>query len=735
MLKSAVFLMCLVALIVGVGECRATGLHLYLEHRYTDQNLNVTTPLEGEENIHNESFLQRYRLNAERRLSPTLTFRGGGLFELSDSQAETADGTTDAHRTRTSPYLNLTLKSYPFQAGVGFLRNEDRSRSNGTESDSLIRQQYHGSFGWQPEDGLPSLNLRYELTDNYDEQRVQLDTSTERWQFGSNYQVTPELLLRYQANLDRTENHRDQVQNDRLNQRARIDYNERFFGGRTAFSGSYTLGLQHTRTVASGQGEVESPPFFPPITGLYSLDDSPLDGLLGDSPAVNDNDRVTSAGITLVRAAGELTVLRNVGLEFPNTVDTRLNTLRAWVLPGSELQDPPFGASLQALATAFKSQVLTSRDGITWSPSPVTSVAFDPFQPFFEVRFPTVSARFVKLVVAPLEPGALLALAFPDLQLAELEGTLFLPAAEIAGSAETTSHNLSLNARTQLLDHPSLAHTLSIFYATSQPGGSAKTSISNVLSLLHRFTPKLTGSAQASRDDYLAETGNEVEYRWGSSLMVTPLPTLLHSLSYSGSYGEGPEGTHQRESLYLTNRLALYQGLNVLLNAGGSLSDNEEDQHTESYQAQLGVTVTPHPSMTFDLSLSYDESDTSGGGKPPASRTNNRERGSIAWNPVAALSLYLAYERVDQGEQGIRTLHNYSANWSPFRGGALLFQTSFNETLQPYSNLVDRTLTPSIIWKIRNGTNLTLSYSDFSSDSPEEHLTGQSFNANLLMGL
>ena len=732
MSKSLVFFLGLALLVAGAGECRADGLRFYLEYQYNAQNINVTTPLLGKQNIHTDSFLQRYRINADRRIFPNLQFRGGGLFEATDSKATTDDETTDVHLTRTSPYFDLTLKTFPFQAGIGFQRNEDRSTSNGTGADALIRQQYHGSFTWKPEEEFPSLNLRYELTDNFDELRVQRDTTAKRWQIGSDYQVTPELLLRYQVNLDSTENHLDLVKVDRTAQRARIEYSDRFFGGRTAFSGSYNLGLQTTRTVVSGQGEVESPLFFPPSTGLYSLDDSPEDGNLDASP-VDVNDPGNPIGITLVRAAGELTALRNIGLEFP--VDTRMNTLRVWVHSSKNLLDPPAGVSRQALATAFDWQVFTSGDGMTWTPTPVTSVVFGPFQTFYEIRFPAVSVRFVKVVVAPLDPGTLVALAFPDLQVTQLNGTLFLPAAEIAGSTSTTSHNLSLNARTQLLDHPALAHTLSIFYATTQPGGSSRTTISNVLTVLHHFKPTLTGSAQASRNDYLQDIGNQVDYRWGASLQATPLPTLLHSISYSGGFQEGPRGTAQRESLYLTNRLALYQGVNVLLNGGGSLSDNEEGQHTKSYQGQLGVSITPHPSMTLDLSLSYDTSDTSGGGTPPTTRTNNRERGSLSWNPVEALNLYLAYERVDQGEEGIRTLHNYSANWSPFRGGTLLFQASFNETLQPYSNRVDRTITPSIIWRIRNGTNLTLSYSDIKSDSPMQNLTGQSISANLAIGL
>jgi hypothetical protein len=733
MSKSVVFFLGLALLVAGAGECRADGLRFFLEYHYTDQNLNLTTPLLGKQNIHTDSFLQRYRVNADRRIFPNLQFRGGGLFEATDSKATIDDETTDVRLTRTSPYFDLTLRSFPFQAGIGFLRNEDRSTSNGTGGDALIRQQYHGSFAWKPEEDFPSLNLRYELADNFDELRVQQDTTSQRWQLGSNYQVTPELLLRYQANLDQTENHLDQVKVDRLAQRARIDYSDRFFGGRTAFAGSYNLGLQRTRTVASGQGEVESPPFFPPSSGLYSLDDSPEDGTLDASP-VDVNDPGNPIGITLVRAAGELTALRNIGLEYP--VDTRMNTLRVWVHSSKNLLDPPAGVGSLALATAFDWQVFISADGTTWTPVPVTSVAFGPFQTFYEIRFPTVAVRFVKVVVAPLDPGSLVALAFPDLQVTQLSGTLFLPAAEIAGSTSTTSHNLSLNARTQLLDHPALAHTLSIFYATTQPGGTSRTTISNVLTLQHRFMPTLTSSAQASRNDYLVDTGNQVEYRWGASLQATPLPTLLHSISYSGGYQTGPKGTQQRESLYLTNRLALYRGVNVLLSGGGSLGDNEEGQHTQSYQGQLAVSVTPHPSMTVDLSLSFDQSDTSGGGTPPTTRTNNRERGSLSWNPIQALSLYLAYERVDKGgEGGIRTLHNYSANWSPFRGGALLFQASFNETLQPYSDQVDRTITPSIIWKIRNGTNLTLSYTDIKSDSPTQNLTGQSISANLVIGL
>jgi hypothetical protein len=710
----------------GAVETRADSLRFQLEYDYSLSDTESRTATGVETQTDASNFLQRYRLDFDRRIYPALTFKGGGLFERSDSEAETAGSTTESRLVRTSPYADLLLANPLYSAGVGFQRLEDRQRSSGTEEIALIRELYKGSFNWRPDD-FPSLNLQYTLTETFDRDRVVQDDTSHRLQFGSRYQPAQPVQLSYQGNYTLTEGRLSQVETEQMTHSGRIDYSDRFWKGRTSFYSSYNISRQSTKTVATGQGEVETPLLLPPVTGLFALDDSPEDGELATSN-VHVNDPANPIGITLIRGQAELAVLRNIGLEFP--VATSMNTLRVWVVRsgGGDL----LGAQdRQNLINAFAWRVFISGDGLTWTQHATATADFGPFLSRFELRFPTVSTRFIKVVVAPLAPTAPLAVRFPDLQASRLDATLFQPVADVVGTTSVTAHNLSLNARTRLLDLPSLYYDFSLFYTASEPSGVSRTFLTNGLSLQHRFKPTLSGSALVARDDSDEPRGATVGYRWGFTLLATPLPALSHTLSYSGRLEDGPEGSSNRNSLFLSNRAALYRGVDVLLNGGASVGENETGEELTNYQANLAAIVTPHRSMTWDFSLAADRSERTGGGRPDTTSTNRRGRVSLAWNPLDALSFFLALEAVRQEGEDIRTLRNYAVNWSPFRGGALQVNASYNETLRPEECSVDRSLSPSLLWEIRRGTVLTLSYARFESESPAQETTSQVISTNL----
>lgn len=737
MVKAVLFLLGIVLVVGWTGECRADGVNYYLQYAFFTQDFRVTTPQEGTQKVHNQSFLQRYRLTFTRHLSSVLALNGGGIFAMQDSQSRDDSGKNETTVTQSSPYLDLSWRSYPFQAGVGFQWNKNDTSGTGVTEDPQIRHYYHAHLNWRPQN-LPSLTLGYERTDTFDQNKESQDRTTQEWRLGSEYQATPKLKFYYQADFVRSQDHLSDIRNDLLSQSVRVDYRDQFFHGRTIFSGSYNLGLQNTSTVASGQGEVEVPPLSGPSDGLYGLDSSPEEGTLASNPTVSSG----GADIPLVGTVSAVDDPRNIGLVY--TLPTHLNTLRLWVAGKNALKnnenlnfsnlDSNVG---QELLQAFSNvKVYVSTDGEQWTPvegQPV--VTLDSFQNFLEIRFNSLSTTYVKVVVAAIDPASTLARTYPDLHVTQLQATLFVPAADAVGSTSSISHNLVLNARTLLVESLHLTHTFSLNYAYNQSSGAYQAFISNGLSLIHQFKPTLLGSAQIFREDTLRNNGDQTAYRWGGNLRARPLPTIVNSLSYGGSLQQGDNGDQLTNSLYLTNRFSLYRGLSLLLNGGGSLGSNGNGQNIESYMVVCGVSITPHPSVSVNLSASLDASSSSGGKLPASSSRNNREKVSLSWTPTSALNFFLAYERVDQGSGGVKTLRNVSAGWSPFSGGALQLQVGFNESLRPESNQLNRTISQSLIWHIRRGTNLTLTYSDLKSETSTQKTQGQTFNANLIIAL
>ena len=706
-----VLLICLATFVPGRANAEGiTGL-LELGYSFSDTKAQAadgtTTRSEG------WGLSQKYRLTLDRRFFPNLSLRAGGYFEKDDGTTETAGLKSESTATRISPFADLTFVNPLYTAGVGYTRREEKQESAGSESKD-IRETYNASFSWKPVD-FPTLDLRYFRTNTFDPGRVEVDRTGDAFMVSSRYAPARSLELTYSGNFNQNEDRIGGIVSKDTTHSGRVTYEDRFLKDRVFFHANYDISTRQTKTSASRGGEVTSP-VNEVRAGLFALDDTPLEGELPGAPALVDGNLTVSSGINIgFRSTSGLqeSAPRNLGLEFLRT-DTRVNGLLVWVL-----QDPASTVTVDSVAGLFQWDVYESTNNRDWTlVQTVQSAPFGPFDKRFEVRFPSVSAQYVKVTVAPLSrsPDPTRPLSY-DIFVTELQATLTLPAEEVKSESRLTSHLVNVAARTRLLDNPSLYYNFSLFYTRTDPGSLSRMLLSNGLTLTQRLERRLTANAQVAFDYVDDGERSQQNYNYGFSLNATPLRTLSHNLVYSGTYSEttaGAEnGTEVRNSVFLNNRATLYQGISVFLNGGVSLRRLGTGEETRNYLMNFGSDISPHPSMTWSFGGSADRSERSGGERPDSATSSRRYRTSVSWNPLPAVNIFGSTERLVRDKT--TTLHNLSLNWSPLRDGTLQMSFAANETIRPEEDGSDRLIGPTLRWQVRSGVYLDFSYSSIQS--------------------
>ncbi|UCD47593.1 MAG: hypothetical protein JSV28_01920, partial [Deltaproteobacteria bacterium] len=397
---------------------------------------------------------------------------------------------------------------------------------------------------------------------------------------------------------------------------------------------------------------------------------------------------------------------RNVGLRFDD--GTEVNILLLWV-------DQELPAEI---AGTFLWQVYTSDDNRDWVPAGGRSPAvFDLLQKRFEIRFPNVVKRYVKVVVGPLSPAVPGASQFPSIQVTELQAEIVRTAEEVAEKQKQTIHRYNLDLRARLLKVPALFYEFSYLLTKPDPGTSRWT-LSNGLSASHRFTRKLTGAARVAREDGVEREEDRLAYIYTASLTAVPLDTLRHTLVFSGLDETVGDSSQESYSLFLQNNAHLYQGVDVGL--GGGMSSQSFNTGEESFSTQLNGQLTLAPNRRITINLLYTGRTTDrSGGNYEEEETDYTRRGevSLTLTPINTLYLFGSWATVSQSKQERRTIQRYSATFSPFPDGTLHFNFFYDDEFQSQFNQQTRILTPSVRWNITPKMYLDLSYSDISDDS------------------
>ncbi len=702
------------------------GVSGYLDFNFNTSSTKSTDSSGNTVKTDSMIYTPRFRLNVDTQIFPTLRLTAGGLIEGTVSESTTDGVKAKSKGLNFRPYINLMWNSDPFTVGVGYNRRQELVKAGGGPSVTNISDEYNAIFGWKP-DALPSLDILYTRKHFYDKEHEVQDTTSDSVLLGLKY-AYKNLDLRYQANYSDQTLKLTGLETTDLTQTGRIAYSDSFFDRRVSFNTSYNITRQDTTTTSKGTGGEVSSQLFP-FAGLsINFDVVPPQTqhsvTLNPNPALIDGNLTASAGINIgLPPPGGDTTARHMGLDLLNI--TEVNNLLVWV-------DRELPANI---ANAFSWDIYTSSDNLVWNfyktiaPAPF---GFQ-FQNRFELDFLAVTTRYIKVVTKPLVPTVIDASSFPNIFITEIQA--FIKKPFDGSNRKTKTHNTSqyfnVDARARILNIPLLSYDFSYFYSRSDPSGVYQYTLSNGLSVNHRFSQVFSGTARVRREDSVQQDEKVTEYLYDASLTATPLRTLTDTLVFSGRNGTTSEGSTNAYGVFLNNTAKLYQGVDVYLNGGVNSAKRETNEKQFGTTVSFGSNIVPHRNLSFNLNFSNTTSDQKGGGKPETSSSTRSVDMNVSYTPFPTLYLYGSLNITSRTDAKTSYLQNYSVNWSPFPGGSLQFNFGYTESLRSEDNGRDTSFGPSLTWKITNRATLNMSYQIVKTKSLSQKEETNSFSTRL----
>jgi len=666
----------------------------------------------------------RFTLNIDTKIFPNLKLHAGGIAELIKTDFESGGIDTKTTLTRFRPYIDLTLETPLYTAGLGYIMRQEKTKTADSPSITLVNEEYNAMLGWRPE-GLPYIDMRLKRSNNYDEDKLLRDIQEDSINLTSRYTYKG-LQLNYYGSFLHTMDDLNNLDVKQLTHSGRVSYGGSFFNRRVSVNTTYDIFHQEVKTTSEGTGFVTFQVF--PVTGRFALDNSPIDNVAPlvpnpALPALVDGNLTVNAGIDIgLPAPGEPTDLRNVELEFLNVTD--VSQLLVWI-------DRDLSSNI-SIANSFSWDVYVSANGTQWNLYTTISPApFGPFQNRFELNFPSVGTRFIKVVVSPLSPAVPGASGFPDIFITELQAFRRTPAADVEGKTERTSHIYNLDVKARILDNPSLFYDFYYFFNKTLPEDQKRFSLSNGFSVNHRFSRIFSGTARVAREDGEEEDEKRVAYVYNASITADPLRTLRNSLVFSGRNEEIEGKPNNTRSIFLYNTAQLYQGVDVNLSGGLNFSKQETGEKARDIVINLGANIVPHRTMTLGLNYSDTMSRRRGGAREASSTYTRRVDFNVNYNPFRTLYIFTLIQVIAEEGMDIETIQNYSVNWSPFPNGALQFNLAYNENLRSEDNAKERNFIPSVRWNITKRSYIDLSYQVIRSKSELQKTNSQLISSNL----
>jgi len=413
----------------------ADGISGYVDLGYSKYDSESEDALGNVSRSEASGFTQLYYLALSRTLYPYLRLSANGLFEkIKTTSSTNTTEETDTTLTRIRPFVDLTLKTPIYFASTRYSRREEKVEFSGVSPITLVNEVITGILGWKPE-GFPQIEARAERTNIFDKERIFQDRVRDFFGLTMEYEPTDNLMIRYRPSYTDTKNRLTSLETKDTIHNGRVDYSGRFLQDRISFSTSYNIVHSIQETSVSGTGLVSIGVI--PFAGLSSIDDTPEEGALAQNAALIDDNVTDSAGINigLPPITGDKRE-RDIGLDF--ALAQEVNTLFVWV-------DKDLPAQI---AGSFSWQIYTSSDNLAWNfHSTVFPALFGTFDNRFEIAFPSVTARYIKVVVKPLSQSVSGSAEFPDIFVTELQSFVTKPAEEVRGKGPAQTIFLTLTGR------------------------------------------------------------------------------------------------------------------------------------------------------------------------------------------------------------------------------------------------------------------------------------------------
>lgn len=693
----------LVAALMAGGAARAQGLSAYSEVGYTESDTRTESQGSPETRSEQQSLRQRYRLSLDRALFPYVRVTAGGVFTWDRYWWSAADQTTLADLRSTTGYGSLSLGNPTLNGTASYQRREQVQRSSGSDWLTLTNDTAVAFAAWRPLD-LPTLDFRVSRLNTWDPSRARTDTTTDSMLVAARYAPTRPLQVDYSLTWANPQDHITRSESLELLNRGRVTYRDALLDGRATVYTSYALSHRIFEARSdSGSGFVTQQRF--PLFG-YSLVEAPpatpdRDELLRN-PSVIDGDLTTATTIDLgtSRSVSTDNRLRDVGAEFGEPLPS-INLLYLWV----DRQLP------EAVWRSLTFEVYQSEDNQAWTRVDLAAaVQFAPFENRFELRIPIVAPRFLKVVVRPVQQSVTTDPQHASIFVTELQTFLEQSAVELRGKTTTVAGVFNGSGRyLRVFGIPDLAYDgqVQLNHATDQDG--IYYILTNGLAYARRLSQVWSVQARGTRQDRNPGQSHEGGFSYTAGLSATPVPAVLATGTFSGSAVWRKAGRTLQNGVGLYAQLTPYTGIDVGVNAGYTVAQNERSRTTDTGTVGVTAGVSPHPTTTLGGAYFRSRSVQSGGGGGTVTTEGERYDATGSWSPLPALQLSGGVSRITKGERPT-TLASFGGNLSMFPGGTLVLRFSHSESLDTAADGVTRSTTPSLRWNIRAGWALDLAY-------------------------
>jgi hypothetical protein len=501
----------------------------------------------------------------------------------------------------------------------------------------------------------------------------------------------------------------------------RIYYSRLLSGGKLGAVLGYRIRYNTNEFSGTGSGTV------PLIraAGLFSIDDTPADGpALQSLPSLIDGNLSASTGIN-IGLNGDRTTLTNMGLDFG--FPTKMDTLFLWV-------DRSLPA---AVSDSFSWEIYVSPDNTdasTWTlHATVFPAPFGTFQNRFEISFPPVTTRFIKVVTRPLSPAVIGSAGFQDIFVTELEG--FITVSGETDRITQTEQTNTCDLRWRPRDDTTFGYNFFYRLRETDPSTERDSLLTNSISANHIFNRVFSGSLRLLREDRKEEGEDREAYTFNAALRGDYLETFRQTLTYRSDY-TSTEGSKDREnSLFLRNRADLYKGWSAFLDTGYNWNRFPEGRRENSLFMRVGTDMIPNEVITLNLIYSVNLLERTQEGVE-SSATNQLFDVDLLIVPLRTLSLFAGLTFIDEFGSS-RSFQSYSANWSPFPDGTLQFFFNYIEELRSAEDLEtrERSINPGLRWDVTRNAFLETSYTISELDTLLEKRDTESVRVNLLIRL
>jgi hypothetical protein len=697
------------------------GVSGYLEFDYSYLTTKTTDPFGNTTKTITQGYTPRFHLDINTMIFPNLRLRTGGVAEGIKADAKTDGVDTTTTILNFNPYIDLTLQTPLYNASLGYVRRQQKTEVSHSPSVTLISDEYYAILGWRPE-ALPSIDTQFRRTNLYDADKATQDINQDFISLNSRYQYKGLQLNYYGTYLHSKDNILD-LDVVQLTHSGRVSYSDSFFNNRVSLSTNYNILYQETTADSAGKGFVSSQVF--PGAGLSLVPDPPpsTTGALLPNPALIDGNLTVSSGIDMV--SPPLGGDRSVGLDFLTPM--AVSQLLVWV-------DRDLSSASAILNFFFLHMtVFRSSDNLNWTLVPLPSITFTPFQNRFQIDFANVTTRYIKVVITPLQSTVAGPAGFPNIFVTELQAFLNTPAADVKGKIYRTTHNYDVDAKTRILDNPSLFYEVYGYFNRQEPSGPQTFNIINSFYTFQRLSDVFSGRARVAREDGKDTDRKRFAYVYDAALTADPLKTLHSSFVLSGREEKIEGRPNNTNSFFLYNTAQLYKGIDVNLNGGVNFTKDEGGEKGRNFIVNFQTNIVPYRTLTLGLNYNNTISRRTGGDQGSSSTYTQELDINLSFNPVRTLNLVTIIQVIDQKGEKIQTNQNYAINWSPFPDGALQFNIAYNENLRTEDRLKERIFFPSIRYNVSKRSYVQVSYQLIRSRSNIQKIDSNLFSTKLIL--